>query len=443
MVNEPARKTVSLLDTVALTIGVVIGAGIFRTPSVVAASSGGETTALLIWLFGGMVSFLGALCYAELGSSYPHTGGEYHYVFRAFGGSPAFLFAWSRMTVIQTGSIATLAFLIGDYATQMFRMGEYSSAWYAGMLIIMVTAVNIAGVRQGMWIQKILTTVIIVGLLSVAGTGLILAAPSGPSGTALMCGRPGGSPLSGIGRAMIFVLFTYGGWNEVAYLSAEVHDTRRTIVRALMVSIGVVTAIYLIFNIALIKGLGLAAAAGSDAVAADLMRRMFGAGGARFISLLIIIAAASTMNGVVITGARTNYALGRDFALFSFMGRWREKGSTPVNALLLQGAIALALVTVGALSHNGFVMMVEYTAPVFWLFFFLAGVSLMALRRSEPGTERPFRVPLYPAIPLLFCGFCLYMLHASLAYTGVGAVMGVVVLLAGALLLWVKKTVFK
>jgi amino acid transporter len=319
----------------------------------------------------------------------------------------------------------------------MFRIGEYSSAWYAGMLIIMVTAVNIAGVRQGMWIQKFLTAAIIVGLLSVAGAGLILAAPSGPSGTA---SHP---TLSGIGRAMIFVLFTYGGWNEVAYLSAEVHDTRRTIVRALMVSIGVVTAIYLIFNIALIKGLGLTAVAGSDAVAADLMRRMFGAGGARFISLLIVIAAASTMNGVVITGARTNYALGRDFALFSFMGRWREKGSTPVNALLLQGAIALALVTVGALSHNGFVMMVEYTAPVFWLFFFLAGVSLMVLRRSEPGTERPFRVPLYPAIPVLFCGFCLYMLHASLAYTGVGAVMGIVVLLVGAPLLRVKRGVIR
>jgi amino acid transporter len=241
---------------------------------------------------------------------------------------------------------------------------------------------------------------------------------------------------------MIFVLFTYGGWNEAAYLSAEVRDKRRTIARALMVSIGVVTAIYLIMNIALIKGLGLTAAAESDAVAADLMRRMFGESGARFISLLIVIAAASTMNGVVITGARTNYALGRDFVLFSFMGRWREKGSTPVNALLLQGAIALALVAVGALSHNGFVMMVEYTAPVFWLFFFLTGVSLMALRRSEPGTERPFRVPLYPAIPLLFCAFCLYMLHASLAYTGVGAVIGVVVLLAGAPLLWVKKRRF-
>ncbi len=429
MEQPSVLKHASLVDTIALTVGVVVGAGIFRTPSVVAASSGGEFSALSLWVLGGVVSFIGALCYAELGSAYPHSGGEYHYLKRAFGSTPAFLFAWSRMTVIQTGSIATLAFLIGDYASRVFSLWPHSSALYAALLVVAVTGINLAGVRQGLWTQKLLTTAIITGLLAIAGAGLIISTPSQPPVPA----PP--ATLSGIGSAMVFVMFTYGGWNEVAYLSAEVRDTRTTMARGLFVSIGVVTAVYLVVNIAMIEGLGLAAVGRSDAVAADLMRGVFGETGARTISLLIVVAAASTMNGVIITGARTNYALGRDYPLFSFMGRWRDKGSTPANALIVQGAVSLVLVAAGAFARNGFVMMVEYTAPVFWLFFLATGLSLVRLRRIDPGTERPFRTPLYPAVPLVFCAFCLYMLYASMVYTGIGALMGVAVLSAGALLL--------
>ncbi len=427
MEQPSAKKTASIIDMIALTVGVVVGAGIFRTPSVVAANSGGEAVALSLWVLGGVVSFIGALCYAELGSSYPHSGGEYHYLRRAFGSTPAFLFAWSRMTVIQTGSIATLAFLIGDYATRVFSLGPHSSALYAAALVVAVTGINLAGVRQGLWTQKLLTTAIITGLLVIAGAGLIVSSPP------QLSPPPAPATLSGIGSAMVFVMFTYGGWNEAAYLSAEVRGSRTTMARGLLASIGVVTAVYLIVNIAMIEGLGLAAVGRSEAVAADLMRGVFGETGARFISLLIVIAAASTMNGVIITGARTNHALGRDYPLFSFMGCWRERGSTPANALIVQGAVSLLLVAAGAFAKNGFVMMVEYTAPVFWLFFLATGLSLMRLRGIDPGTERPFRTPLYPAVPLLFCAFCLYMLYASMVYTGVGALMGVLVLLAGAL----------
>lgn len=375
------------------------------------------------------MSFIGPLCYAELGSAYPHSGGEYHYLKRAFGSTPAFLFAWSRMTVIQTGSIATLAFLIGDYASRVFSLGPHSPAIYAAALVVAITGINLAGVRQGLWTQKLLTTAIITGLLVIAGTGLIISTPSQTSSFSAPV------TLSGIGSAMVFVMFTYGGWNEAAYLSAEVRDIRTTMARGLLVSIGVVTAIYMIVNIAMIEGLGLTAVGRSEAVAADLMRGAFGETGARTISLLIVVAAASTMNGVIITGARTNYALGSDYPLFSFMGRWRDKGSTPANALIVQGAVSLVLVAAGAFARNGFVMMVEYTAPVFWLFFLTTGLSLVRLRRIDPGTERPFRTPLYPAVPLVFCAFCLYMLYASMVYTGIGALMGVAVLSAGALLL--------
>ncbi len=431
---DPTRNTLSVLDAVAIVIGVVIGAGIFRTPSVVAASSGSEELLVLVWVAGGLVSLIGALCYAELASAYPNSGGEYHFMRRAFGGSSGFLFAWARMSVIQTGSIAMLAFLIGDYLSQVHRLGPYSSTFYAGVTVIALTAVNIAGVRQGKWVQHLLLGSLVLGLAVVIGAGFTLGQPAAVQAAAdtTAAANPAGLAL---GKAMIFVLLTYGGWNEAAYLSAEVRETRRNMVRVLLYSIGAITLIYLAVNLALLKSLGLAAMSGSETVAADLMRLALGENGARFISLLIAVAAFSTMNATIITGARTNYALGRDFRLLRFLGRWREEGSTPVNALTAQGGIALALVLLGTGSRSGFEIMVEYTAPVFWFFFLLTGLSLFVLRRREPRAARPFRVPLYPLTPLLFCLACLYMLYSSLTYTGAGSLVGVAVLLSGVPLL--------
>ena len=173
----------------------------------------------------------------------------------------------------------------------------------------------------------------------------------------------------------------------------------------------------------------------SDVVAADLLRRSFGDGGARIVSILIAVAALGAINGTIFTGARTNYAIGRDFDLFAFLGRWREKTNVPANALLLQGAIASGLVLLGTVTRKGFETMVEFTAPVFWLFFLLTGLSLFALRRREAGVSRPFKVPLYPLVPLLFCLSCGYMLRASLVYTGIGATVGLVLFFTGALFL--------
>ena len=426
------RKTFSVSDAVAIIVGIVIGAGIFKTPSLVAGFSGNETVTLLAWLAGGVISFVGALCYAELASTYPHVGGDYHYLYRAFGKTPAFLFAWSRMTVIQSGSIAMLAFLIGDYASEVLELGAYSSSLYAGLTIVIITGLNIAGIRQGVAIQKVLVTGIVMGLLLIAAVGFALVSPVVSYESV---SRPS---FTGFGGAMVFVLLTYGGWNEAAYLSAEVRNGGRNMVRVLLYSIGIITLVYLIVNFVFIKCLGLQALTESEVVAADLMRRAFGESGAIIISVLIVIVALSTLNGVIITGARTNYALGRDFTLFSFLDNWHERGSTPVNALLLQGGISLVLILLGAGTRSGFVTMVEYTAPVFWFFFLMAGISLFVLRRKDAGIVRPFHVPLYPVTPILFCVFCLFMLQSSIAYTGKGSLFGVCVLLAGVPLVFLK-----
>ncbi len=423
------KQTLSVVDAVALVVGVVIGVGIFKTPSLVAANTGREDIFLLAWVVGGVVSLAGALCYAELATTYPHAGGDYHYLFHAFGRNLAFLFAWARMTVIQPGSIAMLAFVSGDYISQLLPFGNHASSLYAAIAIGTLTGLNLTGSQKGTWTQNFLTILKILGLLSVVVAGISFASPPPPLVS------PAPTPGVAFGMAMIFVLLTFGGWNEGAYISAELPQVQRNMVRVLLWGLGIIMGIYLLVNIAYLKGLGLKELSQSEVVAADLMRRIFGEGGAKFISFLIAVSALGAINATIFTGARTNYALGQDFHLLGFLGRWRERENTPTNALLLQGAIASVLVLLGTLTRKGFATMVDYTAPVFWSFFLLAGLSLFVLRVREPEVARPFRVPLYPFTPLFFCATCVYMLRSSIAYTGIGALVGLAVLSAGVLLL--------
>ena len=419
------RPTLAVRDGVAIIVGVVIGAGIFRTPSLVASNVGSEAAFLGVWIAGGLISLIGALCYAELASTYPRTGGDYHYLTRAFGASAGFLFAWARLTVIQTGSIAVQAFLIGDYASTLLPLGEYSASLYAGLVVAILTALNISGIRQGKWTQNALSGLVLLGLMFVVMAGLR------PAGAPPVEEAQAAGPQAAVGLAMVFVLLTYGGWNEAAYLAAEVRGGRRAIARVLLWGTFLVTAIYVLANLAFLRGLGLSGMAGSEVVAADLMRRVAGEQGAALISILIVVAAFGTINATILTGARTTYAWGKDYPLFRFLGHWKDGAETPANALLVQGSIALLLIGLGTATRQGFSTMVEYTAPVFWLFFLMVGLSLLTLRRREPEVPRPFPVPLYPLTPILFCLVCAYMLRASLAYTGVGALAGVLVLLAG------------
>jgi basic amino acid/polyamine antiporter, APA family len=200
-----------------------------------------------------------------------------------------------------------------------------------------------------------------------------------------------------------------------------------------------VTALYVLVNLAYLRGLGLAGVAASKAPAADLMLRAAGEGGAVLVAALVMLAALTSANATTIMGARTSYALGRDEPLFGALGRWNERASGPVAALVVQGAIALLLVGFGALTRKDFETLVEYTAPVFWFFFLMTGLSLFVLRAREPGVERPFRVPLYPLTPALFCATCAYLLYSSVAYTGEGAAVGLAVLGAGVIPLWLAR----
>ena len=426
----PARR-LRLFDAMALVVGVIVGAGIFRAPGLVAGGADSELMVAGLWLLGGALSMAGALCYGELATTFPSPGGEYHFLRRAFGGNLAFLFAWARLTVICTGSIALLAFIFGDYASRLLPLGPHSSAIYACAVVVVLTGLNALGLRFGTAVQNVFTVAVVLALLGLAVAGLSAepAALSAPPSQATMS----------VGLAMVFVLLTFGGWNEAAYLSAEVRGGERRIALAVIGGVGAVTALYLLVNIAYLRVLGLDGLRASDTVGADMVSALAGPTGARLVSALIAAAAITSMNATIVTGSRTGFALGRDFGVFRALGRWDAQIGAPVPALLVQGGVVLGLIALGALSRGGFETMVEYTAPVFWGFFLLTGVSLLVLRGREPGAARPFRVPLYPVTPLVFCASCAWLLYASLAHTGIGAAVGVGVLVLGAVPLLIER----
>jgi amino acid transporter len=381
-----------------------------------------------------VISIIGALCYCELATAYPSAGGDYHFLHRAFGRQVSFLFAWCRFSVITTGSIALLAFVFGDYMTQVVSLGPYSSAIWGMASVLLLTWLNVRGVKQGAATQVLLTGFEVAGLVLVfvagvyaAWAGLGASAPEAVAAAKAAAPAAGGSAFSlgAFGFAMVFVLLTFGGWNEGAYISAELRDRERNMVRVMVGSLVLVTLLYLAANWAYLAALGLGGMSKSQAVAADLLRISFGKTGEVLISLMVAIAALTSINATMMVGARSNFAAGRDWEALGKLGEWVEDRGTPVNALLAQGAFALVLIGLGWATGGGFSTMVEFTAPVFWLFFLLAGVSLFVLRAREPHTARPFKVPFYPILPIIFCAACAYMLQSSLGYVGGNTFLGV------------------
>ena len=232
------------------------------------------------------------------------------------------------------------------------------------------------------------------------------------------------------------MLLAYGGWSEAAYLSGDLQDVRRNMVRVLVAATATITLIYVLMNLAFLNILGLDGIRASSAVGADAVRKVAGSQGASALALVICCAALSALNGTMFTGARLYRAVGNDLPLLKRLGLDASHGGNPTVAFAAQSAVAMALIVFGAMTRDGFQAMVAYTAPVFWLFLLLVGVSYFILRRRAPEQERPFRAPFYPLTPILFCLTCAYLSYASLVYTGLGALVGVAVLLIGVPVVW-------
>jgi amino acid transporter len=421
-----------LWDAVSIIIGIVVGTAIFRSPSIVFANSPGPAVAILLWLIGGVLSWCGAVCYAELATTYPRDGGDYVYLSRAFGQWCGFLFGWAQLTSVLSGNIAIMAYAFADYAVRL--NGDWNA--YAILLtigpVVVLSAVNAVGVVVGKWTQNLLTVAKLIGIAGVAAAGL-LASDASPQPVVEA------SPNANIGLALVFVLYAYGGWNHTAYVAAEVRDQRRNLPRALFIGLACIVIIYVAVNLTYVSVLGFAGAQNTSTPATDVMELAVGAWGGKVISVIVMLSALSAINGMILTGTRIYAAWGADHPRLAWLGAWNERSEAPVAAITLQCAVAVALIALvgtdigrsafdgvlGTLGltglpwekySGGFEMLVAGSAPVYWGLCLMTCAAVFVLRCADRTRERPFRIPLYPLPVIVFSLSCIYMLQSSVLY---------------------------
>jgi APA family basic amino acid/polyamine antiporter len=416
------RQSLTLFDSTCLIVGIIIGVGVYQMAPDIARGVGGPAGLIALWLAGGLLSLCGALCYAELATAYPQEGGDYVYLSRAYGSWAGFLFGWAQLAIVRPGDIVVLAFAFATYARTLWDpLAGSAFPWtqhaYAIAAVVALTTINVLGVREGKWTQNLLTVIKALGLLFI----VTVAAFAGPSAPVTVAGE---IPLS---LAFIFVLFTYGGWNEMAYVAAEVKNPARNIVRALVLGTLAVTLLYLLVNGAFLAALGFDGLRVSEAVAADTINRVWPDAGGRLIALLVCLSALGAVNGLIFTGARISYAVGAERRGFGWLGKWHPRLGTPANALLLQGVIACVLVV----ALGTFVHAVLYTAAVVYSFYLATSLAVIVLRRRDPQAARPFRTIGYPLTPIVFAAVCAFLIYSAVTYKPWVAGGAVVLLLLG------------
>ncbi|MBI2994125.1 MAG: amino acid permease [Gammaproteobacteria bacterium] len=405
------RRQLTLFDSVSIIVGIVIGAGIYQTTPLIAAALPGPLVFMAFWLLGGLVSLAGALCYAELATTYPGAGGDYLYLTRAFGRGAGFLFAWMHFWIVQPANIGALAFIFARYWWQLMpaQPDSHGDLLAASAAVAVLTLINVSGVREGKYTQNVLTVAKVGGIAVVCLAGFL--APGAP-------GTQSSGPLTepDPGLALILVLFAYGGWSNISFVAAEVIDPNRNLLRALLWGTIGITLIYVLVNLAYLDVLGYEGARSSQSIATDVVTPLLGEFGGDVISLLICVTCLGNINAMLFTNARVYYALGRDYRLYRWLGNWNARLDSPVAALTLQSLATLALILAVGTNRDAFTRLVVFSAPVYWLFTLMVVVGVFVLRRRDADRPRAFRVPWFPFTPLLFCIVTLFLCYASVDY---------------------------
>ena len=397
--TPPARllRALGLGDAMLLVIGCIVGVGIFRTPGTIAAHVSSPALILMLWLIGGLLSLCGGLCYAELAAMFPKTGGDYVYITRIYGTFWGFVFGWTKLFVERTGTIAILGVVFAEYLGGVLGYGATTLRWMATGAILLLTAVNVRGVRWGAATQNILTVLKIGALGAIIVVGLSAHRGQAGAWTAPMLPLSQPSTWQALGVSLVFVLWTYGGWTEAAYVAEELRNPQRDIPRAMIGGLLLTTTLYLAVNAIYLWYVPLQTMATTKLVASTMMQQAVGRLGAVGISAMIACSAFGALNGYILTGARILYALGRDHALFAKLGGLHPRFQTPSLALWLNAAVAALLIWT-----KTFDQIAIYSTVVISVFFLLTVVGVIILRRTQPKTPRPYRTWGYPVTPLLY-----------------------------------------
>jgi len=414
MSDAGLSRRLGTLDLALLVAGIIIGAGIFSTPGLVAEHLSHPGWFLLAWALGGAIALAGALALAELGSVFPRAGGDYTYLRQCFGPFPAFLYGWLFFTVSGTGSIAALAVAGGDYASDLF---PWLPPKLVGLALIGgLTAVNVAGLRAGAATQNTLTA------LKFAALGLVvvlaLLAPQTPDAVApLAPAQQGGIPLSGLALALVPICFTYMGWNAAGYVGGEVRRPGRTIPRGLLLGTVAVTLLYLAVNAAFLHALAPGEMKGDTLVATSACQGVLGEGASRLVSALVLVSVIGCINGMILAHGRVLYAMAKEGHFLRLFARVHPSRRSPDAALWLQGGWAALLMLTGT-----FKSLVGYVTFVMVAMATLVVVGVFVVRAK--GIEAPFRAPLHPLAPLFFVVASVWILVEVARFSPVNAVIG-------------------
>ncbi|HET9446226.1 MAG TPA: amino acid permease [Steroidobacteraceae bacterium] len=383
-------------DLVLLTLGSVIGSGIFIVPATVLTQTAGSLgLALFVWAAGGILSLLGALTYAELAAMKPESGGLYVFIRDAFGSSIAFLYGWAMILVIASATVATLAVAFAAYLRELTALSPAAMKVAAVVMIIAIAAINALGTRRSANLQN-WTTAIKVGAILVM-SALLLTRGDGLNEAATELPGVEGSLLTALGAAMLGVLWAYEGWHFITFSAGEVIDPQKNFARGIIIGTAALIGIYLLANVAYVAALGVERSASSERIAAEAVSQILGPGAGKLIALAILISMFSAANAVVLTASRVYFAMARDGLFFQRMASIHPRWQTPAFAIVSSCLWAALLAATGT-----FEQLLTYVVFTGWAFYALGAAAIFYYRRHAPDTPRPFRAPGYPWTPLAF-----------------------------------------
>ncbi len=430
-------RTLGLRDLILLTIGSVIGSGIFLVPGAVLRQVDGFILpAMLVWLVGGVLSLLGALTYSELGAMKPAAGGLYVYIRDCFGRFPAFLFGWTLFFVISSGAVATLSVAFSAYLGEIVPLTPWLSKLIAVLMIAVVTLVNVFSTRASAGLQNWTTAAKVFGILVMSVVLLWLGRGFQGSGAVLWPAQYSGSFASGFGLAMIGVLWAYEGWQFVTYSAGEVVNAKRNLPLGLVAGTAALVGIYLIANFGYLAALGPTGVADSNRLAATAVSTIVSPVAAKLVAIMILISIFSAANGTMLTSPRVYYAMARDRLFFQRLAEVHPRFKTPAFAIIAGAVWSIVLAVTGT-----FEQLLTYVVFIGWIFYALAAASIFVYRRRMPEAVRPYRVPGYPLTPLLFIAAAAALAVNTIATQPARAAIGLGIVLLGApaYLIWRSK----
>jgi len=432
MPSELPRK-LGLVDSSAIVVGTIIGSGIFLVPNLVARQLPSPAWIVAVWIFTGILSFFGALAYAELGAMIPATGGQYVYLREAYGPLCAFLCGWSYFFVILSAAVGWLAISFANYLGYFIPLSPLLAKAVAVTLIAAVTMVNYRGVTAGAAVQNLFTLMKITGLAVLIVSAFLAGRTPGTAATA----PPAGSfSISHFGVAMISCVLAYDGWVALSFVAGEVRNPKRNLLLALALGVGLAVAIYVLANVAYLRVLTVGEIAATDRVGAMAAERAMGTWGASFVSLTILLSIVGAINGWAMTAPRIYFAQAQDGLFFRRFAEIHPRFQTPGFSILVFGAWSALLALTGTYEN-----LASYAMFAAWIFYGLTSGGVLVLRRKFPDRPRPYRMTGYPLTLLLFIAVALGFVTNTIIETPGPAIVGVLLIAAGipAYLIWKRK----